>query len=256
MAPASVNRTCRALRAALNSAADHNPNLNRQAWRVGLAGLPDAEQSRNVNLDQSVVRAIVAAAHQESPEFGLLVEVAAQTGARPSQLRRLQVQDLVEGKEGARLSVPVSRKGRGSKPVTHQSVPISDALAAQLKTAMAGRARTAPLLNRPSGEPWQHSDQKKPFRRAPEAAGQDPAAVTMYALRHSSIARQLLAGVPVRIVAVAHDTSVAMIERTYSALIGQHSDALVRGALLDTRSVAADVVPLHRREKAPAISNV
>jgi hypothetical protein len=38
----------------------------------------------------------------------------------------------------------------------------------------------------------------------------------MYALRHSSIVRQLLAGVPVRIVAAGHDTSVKMIEHTYS----------------------------------------
>jgi hypothetical protein len=57
--------------------------------------------------------------------------------------------------------------------------------------------------------------------------------VTIYALRHSSIVRQLLAGVPVRVVAVNHDTSVAMIERTYSRYIGDHADALARKALLD-----------------------
>jgi hypothetical protein len=45
--------------------------------------------------------------------------------------------------------------------------------------------------------------------------------------------RQLLAGVPVRIVAVNHDTSIVMIERTYSRYIGDHPDALVRAALLD-----------------------
>jgi hypothetical protein len=56
----------------------------------------------------------------------------------------------------------------------------------------------------------------------------------MYALRHSNIVRQLLAGVPVRVVAVNHDTSVAMLERTYSRHIGDHADALVRAALLDT----------------------
>ena len=50
----------------------------------------------------------------------------------------------------------------------------------------------------------------------------------MYALRHSSIVRQLLAGVPVRIVAAGHDTSVAMIERNYSRYITDHADALVR----------------------------
>ena len=58
--------------------------------------------------------------------------------------------------------------------------------------------------------------------------------ITIYALRHSNIVRQLLAGVPVRVVAVNHDTSIRMIERTYSRYIGDHADALTRAALLDT----------------------
>ncbi|MBV9824416.1 MAG: hypothetical protein JO001_01855 [Alphaproteobacteria bacterium] len=68
----------------------------------------------------------------------------------------------------------------------------------------------------------------------------------MYALRHSSIVRQLLAGVPIRVVAVNHDTSIAMLERTYSRHIGDHSDALARVALLDTAETVEDnVVPLY-----------
>ena len=39
--------------------------------------------------------------------------------------------------------------------------------------------------------------------------------MTIYALRHSNIVRQLLAGVPIRVVAVNHDTSIVMIEKTY-----------------------------------------
>jgi hypothetical protein len=55
----------------------------------------------------------------------------------------------------------------------------------------------------------------------------------LYALRHSSIVRQLLRGIPARVVAVNHDTSVTMLQRTYSRHIGDHSDQLTRGALLD-----------------------
>jgi hypothetical protein len=72
-----------------------------------------------------------------------------------------------------------------------------------------------------------------PFRRVAERAGLDPAEVTLYALRHSNIVRQLLAGVPARVVATNHDTSIAMLERTYSRHIGDHADSLTRGALLD-----------------------
>ena len=54
-----------------------------------------------------------------------------------------------------------------------------------------------------------------------------------------------LAGVPVRIVAVNHDTSVAMIERTYSRYIGDHADALARKTLLDFAAPPdGNVVPI------------
>src|SRR5690242_20070693 len=57
LAPSTVNRTCAALKAALNLAADHDERItNRQAWGTGLAAIPDAEQSRNVILDESTVR--------------------------------------------------------------------------------------------------------------------------------------------------------------------------------------------------------
>ena len=55
----------------------------------------------------------------------------------------------------------------------------------------------------------------------------------MYALRHSSIVRALLANVPIRLVSAMHDTSVVMIERTYSAYIADFADAISRPALLD-----------------------
>jgi integrase len=244
---ATVNRILHNLKAALNAAADHDQNLNRHAWRVGLASFSGAEQPRNVIRDEVTVLSLVDAAYRESHEFGLLVEVAAMTGARAGQLRQLQVQDLLEGREGPRLTVPVSAKGNTKvEKRGHDSAPITDGLAAKLKVASVGRPRTAPLLVRPSGEPWSRGDQRKPFMRAAKAAGEDPRQVTMYALRHSSIVRMILANVPIRIVADHHDTSVLMIERNYSQLIGQHSDALVRGALLDTKIAPADVVPLRR----------
>jgi hypothetical protein len=116
-------------------------------------------------------------------------------------------------------------------------VPISRELAAQLAAAVDGQAPTAPLLVKPSGAAWKKSDHSRPFARIAMRTGLDPSEVTLYALRHSSIVRQLLAGVPIRVVAVNHDTSVLMIERTYSRHIGDHADALARAALLDTMPV-------------------
>jgi len=71
--------------------------------------------------------------------------------------------------------------------------------------------------------------------------------VTLYALRHSSIVRGLLGGVPIRVVAAQHDTSVPMLEKTYSAHITDHSDALARRALLNTQPSGANIVSLRGR---------
>ena len=247
LAPSSVNRTATGLKAALNLAADQDERINnRRAWDVGLASIPDAEQSRNVILPEPTVRQIVAAAQQQSPEFGLLIEVAAVTGARVSQLALLEVQDVQADRDAPRLLMPTSRKGKGRKTVQRRPVPIPQGLARKLRVLVADRSATAPLLLKPSGATWKKSDHTRLFARAAKAAGQDSDQITMYALRHSSIVRQLLAGVPIRVVAVNHDTSIAMLERTYSRHIGDHSDAVARAALLEIGSEeSGNIVSLH-----------
>jgi integrase len=244
---ATVNRTTTGLKAALNLAAEHDERIaNRRAWETGLASIPDAEQPRNVILPEAAVRQIINAAQQQSAEFGLLIEVAAVTGARVSQLALLEVQDLQADRDAPRLMMPTSRKGKGNKTVRRRPVPIPSGLGAKLRVLTTDRPATAPLLLKPSGASWKKSDHTRPFARAAKVAGQDSEQVTMYALRHSSIVRQILAGVPIRVVAVNHDTSIAMLERTYSRHIGDHSDALARVGLLDvTEAAEKNVVPLH-----------
>ena len=134
--------------------------------------------------------------------------------------------------------MPKSGKGgsrnRSAKKAERYSVPITVQLAAKLRVAANGRADHAPLLLQADGSPWgdnpgagYHRDVDKIVT----AIGADPDA-TMYALRHSSIARMLLQNVPIRLVASLHNTSVAMIERTYSKYITEYSDGISRKALL------------------------
>jgi integrase len=234
LAPASVNRTTTALKAALNLAADHDDRIiNRRAWEIGLASIPGAEVARNVILSDDQVRALIAAAYRHSREFGLLTEVAAITGARLSQLAKLTTDDLQNGPT-PRLMLPASRKGKGANVVLRRPVAISAALAGRLNPNGDKRPSSTLLLVKPSGHAWHKSDHSRLFARVAKECQLDPTEVTAYALRHSSIVRQLLAGVPTRVVAAGHDTSVVMIERTYSRHIGDHSDVLVRRALLDT----------------------
>ena len=233
-------------------------SLTAAPGRTGLASIPDAEQSRNVILPENTIRLIIAAAYHDSPEFGLLIEVAAVTGARVSQLANLETADLQGERSAPRLMMPTSRKGKGTKQIGRRPVPIPPPLAMKLRDLTKDRPPLAPLLSKPNqkrrknnAEPtplycrWKKSDHSRLFSRAIEATGLDPGKITMYALRHSNIVRQILAGVPLRVVAVNHDTSVGMLERTYSRYIGDHADALARVALLDTASMPnGNVVPL------------
>src|SRR5437667_7725772 len=135
LAPGTVNRTKTGLRAALELAAAHDPRIaNERAWKVGLAALPDAHRARNVILDDATVRRVVAAAYDHDPALGLMVEVAAVTGARLSQLARLEVADLQADGAEPRLLMPLSAKGRArNKRHDRRPVPITGALAAVLK---------------------------------------------------------------------------------------------------------------------------
>jgi integrase len=112
MQPSAADRTARALKAALNLAVTDDPRItNASAWKTGLARLPDAEKSRNVILDNATVRALIAAAYEIDSAFGLLIELAAVTGARASQLLRLRVDDVQNG-AAPRLMMPGSFKGK------------------------------------------------------------------------------------------------------------------------------------------------
>ena len=53
-----------------------------------------------------------------------------------------------------------------------------------------------------------------------------------YALRHSSIVRAIRAGLPIRLVAAMHDTSVEMIERHYSRFIVDGLEELTAKAIV------------------------
>jgi hypothetical protein len=141
------------------------------------------------------------------------------------------------------------------KKITRRPVPIPAGLAARLRAVAENRSDSASLLVKPSGQPWKKSDHSRLFARAAKKADLNPNEVTIYALRHSGIVRQLLAGVPVRVVAVNHDTSIAMIERTYSRYIGDHADALARVALLDIAEPGGNVVSIVRHGKSQRLVN-
>jgi integrase len=202
-----------------------------------------------VILSDDKVREFVCAAYAHDEKLGLLVDVLAVTGARPSQVARLRVEDLHDHPVRPKLMMPKSAKGggrnRSQKKNERYSVPITVQLAAKLRASATGRAEHAPMLVQRDGSAWGDNPGQRYHRHVDKIVtgiGLDPAVVTIYALRHSSIVRMLLQNVPIRLVASLHNTSVAMIEKNYSKYITEHSDDISRRGLLQPEPTKDDNV--------------
>jgi integrase len=247
MTASAADRTARALRAALTLASHDDERIkNAKSWKIGLARLPDSDQARpNVVLADNTVRAVVTAAYDVEPAFGLLIELLASTGARTSQVLRLEVGDLEDAGSAPRLQMPSSRKGRNRR-IQRKALPISTALARALRAVAAGRPDSDRLLVRDDGRawPWQI---RVMFQQVIAALGLEET-LSPYCLRHSSITRALKAGTPLALVASSHDTSPAIIARHYAKFIVDNSDALLRKTMLDMEApTAPNVIPLGRK---------
>jgi hypothetical protein len=260
MKPITANRLMGCIVAALNLAAQHDGRIraNQQAWEAGLQQFPDAVEARNVILSDQVVRELVAAAYRRDAKLGEYTQVLSESGARPGQAARLLVADLGDNSAQPLLFMPKSGKGggrnRSQRRRDRYPLPISHGLYVRLRQAAAGRDQNELLLLQSDGRSWGHEAGDQPSKFYADAIREIVASlqlspeITMYALRHSSIVRQLLQNIPVRVVAVSHDTSVAIIEQHYSRHIASHSIALSRAALLDhdTPPEADNVVTLVR----------
>ncbi|MDQ0513478.1 integrase [Angulomicrobium amanitiforme] len=251
ISPSTVNRLMNDLRAALNAAAEkHRRELPAGVLaeiKIGTRAVPiRATTARKQILTGAEIQALIGAAFEvdDTGDFGRLVLVAAATGARYSQIAAIQVRDVQERQ--ARVLVPGSRKGRSLRAKPPASVPVTGALIERLQPALVGGIGTDPLLQRWAyrkvgpfewerhrRRAWGPAYEIDKWWRACVSAAKLPGDTVMYALRHSSIVRGLTAGVPVRLVAALHDTSVEMIEAHYSAHITEATDEIARRAVLE-----------------------
>ena len=243
----TVRRILAVAKASLNLAARLDPRIVNRPWNVGLSGIHQSHATVSRVISDAEVLAIVDAAYDLDPAFGLITDVLASTGTRTKQACGLLVGDLQNG-GFPRLLIPSSRKGGKGRKSVRKPVPITATLAAKLHTVADGRPLDAPLLRRSDGTPW-NPERMELSRLFAEVAKRVGVNETAYCLRHSSIVRSLIAGTPTRVVAANHDTSTVQLERVYSAFISDHSDAVSRKGLLDTgRPAQANVVALAGRQ--------
>lgn len=253
LSPATLARLLNDLRAALTAAARkaRAPADLHTIIKDGLRSpeKPDRARPKQVISDADV-RKLVTAAAVHDPDFGALVLLLATTGARFDQAARVTVADLQA--DARRVMVPASAKGRGTKQITHIAVPLPDDAIVVFRQIATGRAGHEPLLMR-----WHHRqvagdsaagklpawerDSRRPWTGASEmtrswnailATTGLPRELVPYCLRHSSIVRALRAGLPVSLVARAHDTSPTMIDKHYGAFIVDATEDLLRRAVV------------------------
>jgi integrase len=224
-----------------------------EAVRWGLSTenlLPPGHTKARENqiLEDEDVRRIVEAAeaHDEDGDIGRMVMLLAATGARFSQLQRLTVGDVQADRQ--RLFIPLSRKGRG-KSEGHYPLRVGQDVIDSLRPALRARSSSEPLLCRWRKKqvpreanrgliwvrdyrgPWTSAAEiTRPWREICASVGL--AGTIPYALRHSSIVRAIRAGLPIRLVAAMHDTSVAMIERHYARYIVDGLEELTARAII------------------------
>ena len=157
--------------------------------------------------------------------------------------------------------VPASHKGRVAKAKPSIAVPLPPDVVAALRPLAAGRTGFEPLLTRwhnakvsptvsnalttwkrDGRRPWLDSSEvTRPWSLTLAKTGLQKGLVP-YCLRHSSIVRGLNAGLPVRLVGAAHDTSTAMVEAHYSAYIVDASEELLRRAMMPMASAEVTIL--------------
>lgn len=193
--------------------------------------LADSEVSRLIRAAQTI-----DATHLWEGDLFRLVTALAATGARFSQIARMRVTDCQPS--ASRFLIPRSRKGKGKAGTV--PVPIGRDVLDVILPAIEGRGADEFLFTRWRHEqvpgmtrweraergPWRTpSELARPWQLIRDHAGM-PHAIP-YALRHSSIVRSIRNGLPIRLVAAIHDTSVQMIETHYSRWIADGLEDLV-----------------------------
>lgn len=236
MSIANFNR----IRTPLMAALRHVGGVNLEVL-AGFKRVPGGNKARDMLLPhEGDPMRIVDAAYDIDWRFGVYVHVMAETGARPSQVSRLDCNDLLPN---AIVNMPADRKGKvtaeNAERRDPQPLPISAELAGNLAKMRGERGPGEPLLlnlkgvrwqsvdkSKPKGEQGHKADYRVPFNAAVESCGLDAVKFTAYCLRHTHIASQLIAGEQPLDVAQWHHTSVKEIELHYAKFLNKTDRAI------------------------------
>jgi integrase len=204
LAPASMNRTLTALKAALNFAVTHRYLAADRTIEWSLVKPMKASNRRDLFLDLVQRRALLAQLEGDAHDF---IGAAALTGARGGELASIQRKHFdprtgtvtLDGKTGPR------------------AVPLAPAAVDLFKRAGRDKLPEAWLFTN-GGKQWDRWAWNEAVHEAAKVAGL-PDGVVLYTLRHSFITEAITAGMSLLDVARLVGTSLAMIDKHYGHLV-------------------------------------
>jgi integrase len=216
---ASANRVLSMLKAALNHAYDEGHVPRNDAWGRKLKPFRDVEVARVRYLSVVEAKRLINAA---DTEFRPLVVGALQTGARYSELTRLEVSDF--NPDAGSIAIRKSKTGRA------RHVILTDEGVQFFRQHCAGRAGHELMFMHADGSRWRASEQGRPMAAA--CARAKLKHVTLHTLRHTWASLAAMAGVPMPVIAanVGH-SGTRTTEKHYAHLSPSHMrDAIRAGA--------------------------
>jgi integrase len=202
---ASANRIFTVLKAALNRAWRNGKIASDTAWRR-VEPFENVNSARVRYLSVAECKRLVNAT---GSEFKPMVLAALQTGARYSELARLEVSDF--NADAGTVAIRQSKSGKARHIVlTEEGVALFRQLA-------AGKTAHTLLLTHANGEPFKTSNQQTPMIEA--SARARIKRVSFHALRHTFASLSVMNGMPLMVVAKSLGHSdTKMVEKHYGHL--------------------------------------
>ena len=204
---ASANRVLTMLKAALNHAYDEGHVGNHDAWGRKLKPFRNVEVARVRYLTVAQAEWLLNAC---DPDLRSLVRAGLETGARYSELARMEAHDF--NPDSNTVTIGKSKSGKA------RHVILTPEGAEFFRQHCAGRGGTEPIFQRANGAVWNASDQARPMRTACARARITPA-IGFHALRHTWASLAAMNNVPLLVVAknLGH-TDTRMVEKHYGHL--------------------------------------
>ena len=213
----SANRHLSVLKSALNFAFDEGLTPNNKAWGRRVKKFENVESNRARYMTIDECKRFLDACPDV---FRPLARAALETGARYSELARLEVADF--DKNAGTLLI---RKSKTAKP---RHVILTAEGTTFFSDACVGRSPQELMFTRKNCAKWGHGNQGRYIDLANERGTIDPP-VTFHMMRHTWASLSVMNGVPLTVVArnLGH-VDTRMVERVYGHLAPNYISQAIR----------------------------